>query len=838
MTRKMEQSIMLTIMSILLLASTIASPTGVVLHRADASGSFLANGDYNESISKAVSPQAGPPPPSGGWILLATDADEGSGTSLKTVYGQLYSDIIYLKVEHHRSWTTISDIDTAIFMDADRNPATGLPDGHYPGQNAGIGADYIIIVGFEATAMWRWDPNTSWWDTANTISLAYLDAPDYSNVFVVGVYRADMQTVGIIDGTVSDVPSGWDWMPNSGHFTFALMEAGPGIVVMIGDAAAHSAPSGVTLGIFSSAYGGDPGRDEVMFTSDDLDYVPVIQLVASQGISVFTIDYTYSGDAYNNFDYISTETGGLHYSGGTGWETAVANEIQARLGSFGDVVFIYDLSGSMSDDLSSVKAKTQAIIDVLPTSSNFAFGVGTIVDYPHGYDSYGYAGTYGSPPDYAWQRNLDVTTDRALAKNTIDMLAPFDGMDWPQNYVRALYEAMFFSWRFTGTHDVSITDIKPLKTAIGQGYKTGVNVTVAYYGSYQETFNASLWAQPAGLVGCWEFDEGAGTTAYDSSGNNNHGTIYGSTWTDGKIGEGLYFTKLSDYVEVADSSSLDLTNQLTISAWIKPHDLPEHEVKIVGKGYSSTYAYWLGFWPGSIILTVENSLGYCEAYYPFAFVLDEWTHIAATWNRGVTCIYINGVLQNTNPPRIYTGILTPNEYPLIIGSRDNAYNDYFNGTIDEIKIYNRALSAEQIWAEYTFAPTLIETQTVTLESGQTTSLTFTWNTSGWAKGDYTLTATVDTVLGETDTADNTRTYDLVHIGIPGDVNGDKKVDLKDVYAVGRAFGSVYNSTDGWYWHTPRRDGCPHDPNCDINWDWKIDLRDYYTTCRNFGKEEP
>jgi hypothetical protein len=199
------------------------------------------------------------------------------------------------------------------------------------------------------------------------------------------------------------------------------------------------------------------------------------------------------------------------------------------------------------------------------------------------------------------------------------------------------------------------------------------------------------------LVGYWKFEEDTGTTAHDSSGKNNHGIIYGTTWTDGKLGKGLNFTKLSDYVEVNDSPSLDLTDHLTITAWIKPHDYPDHTPKIVGKGYANTYSYWLGFAGVSVILTLENSAGYCEAYH--SFLLDEWAYVAATWDGTTMRIYINGKDEGSTV-RNYTGTLTPNEHPLIIGSRDNAYNDYFNGTIDEVKIYNTALSEDEIKEEY------------------------------------------------------------------------------------------------------------------------------------------
>jgi hypothetical protein len=232
------------------------------------------------------------------------------------------------------------------------------------------------------------------------------------------------------------------------------------VVVLIGDAPAHSAPSGLTLGIFSNAYGGDPGRDEVMFTEDDLDYVPVVQKVASEGIRVFTVDYLdywgygYVDDTHANFEYIASQTGGKHYYGWTDWHNSIVSDLITFIGTGrGDVVFIVDLTGSMSDNFVDLKTKIKELIDLLPTTLDIGFGLGTFVDYPHYYDSYGYAATYGDAAygDYAWRMNLDITTDRTLVKNTIDSDIPniwtYWGGDGPQDYVRALYESQFFSWR-------------------------------------------------------------------------------------------------------------------------------------------------------------------------------------------------------------------------------------------------------------------------------------------------------------------------------------------------------------------------------------------------------
>jgi hypothetical protein len=124
----------------------------------------------------------------------------------------------------------------------------------------------------------------------------------------------------------------------------------------------------------------------------------------------------------------------------------------------------------------------------------------------------------------------------------------------------------------------------------------------------------------------------------------------------------------------------------------------------------------------------------------------------------------------------------------------------------------------------------IQTVTISLYPLDSATITFTWNTTGFAKGNYTISAYAWPVPGETGTSDNTLTDGIVYVSIPGDINADKKVDVKDVYAVGRDFGT---SIEG-----PNPPGRTYHPNCDINDDGKVDIKDYYTVCRHYGETDP
>jgi hypothetical protein len=117
--------------------------------------------------------------------------------------------------------------------------------------------------------------------------------------------------------------------------------------------------------------------------------------------------------------------------------------------------------------------------------------------------------------------------------------------------------------------------------------------------------------------------------------------------------------------------------------------------------------------------------------------------------------------------------------------------------------------------------TVIGTQTVTLSSGNSTSITCTWNTTGFAMGNYTISAYASPVYGETNTTNNSLIDGPVLVTIPGDVNGDHKVRVDDILLIALAFGS--NQGDLRY-----------SPNLDINGDGKVRVDDILTAAQHFG----
>jgi hypothetical protein len=208
---------------------------------------------------------------------------------------------------------------------------------------------------------------------------------------------------------------------------------------------------------------------------------------------------------------------------------------------------------------------------------------------------------------------------------------------------------------------------------------------------------AVLYPHP-GLVGWWRFDEGNGSVAKDSSGFGNDGTVYGATWVDGKYGKALSFDGTNDYVEVPDSNSLDISDAITVSWWHKANSW-SHTMGIMGKYNVFSFAKRLSG-PFSGLYTNFRIGGSWHGFYDYGdFPLNEWTFMVYTYDSATHHIkyYQNGSLTIDYE---VTGLsdyhLNTSNYSMLIGKELLFRGPTFDGIIDEARIYNRALSADEI----------------------------------------------------------------------------------------------------------------------------------------------
>jgi len=200
------------------------------------------------------------------------------------------------------------------------------------------------------------------------------------------------------------------------------------------------------------------------------------------------------------------------------------------------------------------------------------------------------------------------------------------------------------------------------------------------------------------LVGQWHFDEGSGTAAKDASGFGNSGTLNGDPqWVDGVYGKALEFDG-NDYVEVPDSASLDITDEITIEAWVKPAGQSTWG-GIVVKGPHSNLARYQIFYTDTkkIRFGVTDGTTFADVYSDSALTDNQWYHIVGVYNKIEVALYINGVKQTDTHP-FTQDLISTSGYNLNIGQGSSGANEFFNGTIDEVRIWRRALSAEEIQA--------------------------------------------------------------------------------------------------------------------------------------------
>ena len=204
----------------------------------------------------------------------------------------------------------------------------------------------------------------------------------------------------------------------------------------------------------------------------------------------------------------------------------------------------------------------------------------------------------------------------------------------------------------------------------------------------------------SGLVAAYGFEEGTGAVSADASGNNLTATISGATWARGKFGNALKFNGYSDWVTIADAAPLHLTSGMTLSAWVHPIDPIPSWSMIVLKETSNHFSYALyasaSQGPGGYILSggVEYSAGQPQDLPRFA-----WSHVAAAYDGATMSLYVNGALVASTP---FAVPIDPSTDVLRIGG-NSIWDEYFSGLIDEVRVYNRSLSASEIATDMTSA---------------------------------------------------------------------------------------------------------------------------------------
>jgi len=212
----------------------------------------------------------------------------------------------------------------------------------------------------------------------------------------------------------------------------------------------------------------------------------------------------------------------------------------------------------------------------------------------------------------------------------------------------------------------------------------------------------ALAAGPA-LAAHWSFDEGAGATAYDGSGNGNHGVIEGAIWTDGLVGRALRFDGASSNVRVPSSASLNVSGGLTIEAWVKLASSGGPRV-FVSKwdDFAGEWSYIFKKHNDLDGLRIELSQGGHSDLADLAGVeplpLDRWLHVATTYDGTWVRLFVNG---REDAAQLAPGAIHASASDLLIGAvNPGAASEVFDGLIDEVSIFSGALAPAEVAARF------------------------------------------------------------------------------------------------------------------------------------------
>jgi beta-lactam-binding protein with PASTA domain len=249
-------------------------------------------------------------------------------------------------------------------------------------------------------------------------------------------------------------------------------------------------------------------------------------------------------------------------------------------------------------------------------------------------------------------------------------------------------------------------------SVISQNPTAGTSLAVGSSVAIVVSLGPVVTPPPAnGLVLALGFDEASGTTALDSSASAKNGTITQAVRVPGKFGGALKFDGVNDWVTVTDTTTngpLDLAGGMTLEAWVNPSQMSGWNTVLYkerGTAGAGLLCYALYAHDGAPEASgTPGPAGYMRlnpvasttdsgVRGATAIPLNTWTHLAMTYDGTNQRFYVSGVLVKTvSRP----GTIVQSNGALRIGGNNSSFYEFFTGLIDEVRVYNRALSAAEI----------------------------------------------------------------------------------------------------------------------------------------------
>jgi hypothetical protein len=196
-----------------------------------------------------------------------------------------------------------------------------------------------------------------------------------------------------------------------------------------------------------------------------------------------------------------------------------------------------------------------------------------------------------------------------------------------------------------------------------------------------------------GLVAAYAFSETNGTTAADASGNGHPGSVSGATWiATGKFGRALSFDGVNDLVTVPNAPDLNPATGLTVMAWIYPTVSNGVRDVVIKEGagvdvYNLYHRNWRGRPEANVLIGGVN-----RTAEGTSLPKNTWSHVASTYDGVTLRLFVNGVQVASTAA---AGSIPSSTGPLRVGG-NSLWGEFFKGRIDEVRVYNRALSQAEI----------------------------------------------------------------------------------------------------------------------------------------------